>query len=61
MYGNMGFDSHGTTNDLTYNYSSNSNNLTLYYHHSQDDNHIETEQLYLYFINFYYNEYLFST
>jgi hypothetical protein len=49
-YGNMGYDSHGSTDDLSYNYSIGSTNLKLYYGYTQDNNHVPTERLFSYFI-----------
>lgn len=45
-YGNMGFDDHGTTENLSRNYSFG----TLYYHHTQDNHGLPDEQLYMYVI-----------
>lgn len=48
-YGNMGFDTHGVTEDLTYPNSIGGGSQTLYYHHSYDVNNLPNEQLYSYF------------
>ena len=49
-YGNVGSDSHGEHYDLTYPYTINSTNLTLYYQQNIDINYPETEVLYSYWI-----------
>lgn len=49
-YGNMGFDSYGLTEDLTYPNSIGGGSQTLYYHHTEDINNLPEEQLYSYFV-----------